>query len=106
MSSLQQLTDQTKKLTKKFPGSGWKAETRFVDLVEEIGELANAILVKEKRKSKKRQKSEIADSLCDCLYNILILSDIYKIDLDKEYQQVLKQIELRIKKGEFDDLWV
>jgi len=101
MTDLKQLIEKTKTLTKKFPVPQWSAETRFVDLVEEIGELANAILVAEKRKTKKRQKAEIADSLCDCLWNIFILADIYKIDLDKEYQKVLKQVAARIKKGDF-----
>jgi len=102
MKTLRQLIKQTKKITKKFPDPHWKAETRFVDLVEEIGELANAILVAEKRKSKKRQKAEIADSLCDCLWNIFILADIYGIDLDSEYQTVLKDVEKRISQGDFN----
>lgn len=104
MKSLNQLVIQTKNLVKKFPGPHWNPETRFVDLVEEIGELANAILVKENKKSKQRQKSEIADSLCDSIFNIFMLADIYKVDLDKEYQQVLKQVEKRIKAGKFEHI--
>jgi len=104
MKTLSQLIQQTKKITKKFPGKEWQAETRFVDLIEEIGELANAILVKEKRKSTKRQRAEIADSLCDCLWNIFILADIYNINLGSEYQKVLNNVAKRIKKGEFDYL--
>jgi NTP pyrophosphatase (non-canonical NTP hydrolase) len=101
MKSLNQLVTQTKNLVKKFPGPHWNPEVRFVDLVEEIGELANAILVKENHKSKKRQRAELADSLCDCLFNIFMLAEHYKIDLDQEYQQIMKQVSERIKKGDF-----
>jgi len=31
MKTLSQLIQQTKKITKKFPGKEWQAETRFVD---------------------------------------------------------------------------
>ena len=101
MRSLNQLVTQARNLAKKFPGPHWNPEVRFVDLVEEVGELANAILVKEKHKSKKRQRADLADSLCDCIFNIFMLADNYQIDLDKEYQQALKQVRERIKKGDF-----
>ena len=104
MKSLNQLIIQTKNLVKKFPGPHWNPETRFVDLVEEVGELANAILVTENKKSKKRQKSEIADSLCDSIFNILMLADHYKVDLDQEYQKVLKEVEDRISQGKFEHI--
>jgi len=71
-------------------------------LVEEIGELANAIQTTEGYKSKKRKKSEIADSVCDVLYEILMMASTYNVDLDKKYPKVLKQLEKRIKAGEFD----
>lgn len=71
-------------------------------MVEEIGELANAIQTTEGYKSKKRKKSEIADSVCDVLYEILMMASTYNVDLDKKYPKVLKQLEKRIKAGEFD----
>lgn len=101
MKSLNQLVNQTKGLAKKFPGPHWSAETRFVDLVEEVGELANAILVAEKKKSKKRQRADLVDSLCDCLFNILMLAEIYKVDLDIEYQKMIKNLAKRIQKGDY-----
>jgi len=33
--------------------------------------------------------------------DLLILADCYKIDLEKEYLMMLKRLEKRIKKGEF-----
>lgn len=80
----------------------WKAHNNFAAMVEEVGELANAIQVKEGFKSKKRKKAEIVDSICDILYELFRIAKWYKIDLDKGYPLVLKQIDKRRLNGEFD----
>ncbi|MEX0621537.1 MAG: MazG-like family protein [Candidatus Woykebacteria bacterium] len=85
------------------PGNeSWGVHTRFVELIEEVGELANAIQTEEGYKTKNRKKSEIIDSICDVLWEILLIAGIYKIDLNKEYPKVIKQINERREKGEFD----
>ncbi len=80
----------------------WQVHNNFAAMVEEVGELANAIQVEEGFKSKKRKKAEIADSICDILYELFRIAKWYKLDLDKEYSLVLKQINNRRKQGEFD----
>ena len=53
--SLNELKKQTKLEADKMPNAiPWTIHTRFVELVEEVGELANAIQTEEKFKSKKR----------------------------------------------------
>lgn len=83
------------------PSKNWTIHTRFVELVEEVGELANAIQTDEGFKSKKRKKSEVTNSLCDILYEIFLIADHYDVDLDKEYPLVLEEIEDRRKSGQF-----
>lgn len=80
----------------------WKAETRFIDMVEEVGELANALMVEHGFKGENRRRAELVDSICDILFDLLILANHFKVDLNKEYPKVLKQIEERTKRGEFD----
>ena len=101
-NTLNQTMEETKKVASKMPSEHWKIHNRFTELVEEVGELANAIQTDEGFKSKKRKKSEITDSVCDVLFELLLIADHYKIDLDKKYPAVLKQIDERRKKGEFD----
>jgi NTP pyrophosphatase (non-canonical NTP hydrolase) len=100
--SLNKLKEKTQKVTSKIPNKNWTIHTRFVELVEEVGELANAIQTDEGFKSKKRKKSEVINSVCDILFEILNIAVYYKIDLDKEYPEVLKEIDQRRKSGEFD----
>src|SRR4030042_1091249 len=95
--NLRQLTAITKKVTKKFPGKQWKSEVRTLDLVEEVGELCNAILVEEGHKGRKRAKAELSDSVVDVLFDLLLIADLYKIDIDKEYSKMIKEIMKRKK---------
>lgn len=101
---LNEAVKQTRKVKDQMPGEPWGIYQRFNDLVEEVGELANAIQVKEGWKTKNRAKSELVDSVCDVLYSILLVSDHYKVDLEKEYPKVLKGLKQRIKEGDFDHI--
>ena len=101
--TLNQAIKETEKVCKQFPNpKKWTTHHRFVELVEEVGELANAIQTTEGYKSNKRKKSEIIDSICDVLYEVFMMASMYSVNLDKEYPLVLKQLEKRIKAGEFD----
>jgi NTP pyrophosphatase (non-canonical NTP hydrolase) len=100
--NLSEAVSKTKKVSDLMPGEKWGIYQRFNDLVEEVGELANAIQVKEGWKSENRAKSELVDSICDVLYSIFCVAAIYDIDLEKEYPKVLAQIEARRENGDFD----
>lgn len=49
---------ETKIVADKFSNENWSIHTRFVELVEEVGELANAIQTEEGFKSKKEKNSK------------------------------------------------
>lgn len=101
--TLKQLTAKTIAISKKFPRQ-WDKKTRFVDLVEEIGEIANALLVEDRQKPKRvlHPGNSLADSLSDTLYDLLILAHQYGINLEKEYSAMLERLEKRIEGGEFN----
>lgn len=104
--SFKKLTQESKKIARNFPRKfQWKGKERLIDLMEEVGELANAILVYEKNKPKKVlfKGNSIADALCDILFDLLLLADYYGIDLGEEYPQMLERLRERIKKGEFKE---
>ena len=102
--NLNEAVKKTREVVSQMPGKPWGAQQRFTDLVEEVGELANAIQVQEGWKTKNRAKSELIDSVCDVLYSIFDLAAIYGIDLDQEYPKVLAQIDTRRKSGDFDHI--
>lgn len=103
MKSLNNYKDETWKLANSMPNnSSWTIHNRLAELMEEVGELANAIQTDEGFKSKKRKKSDLTDSVCDVLFEVFSIAAYYKVDLDKSYPEVLKQINDRRKSGEFD----
>ena len=90
--------DRSKKLSK---------EERFMDLVEEVGELAQAMLIVDRRKltsdpKKQKTSEDIADALCVVLFDLILLADDYELDLEQEYRQTLKRMRERLEEGEFD----
>jgi NTP pyrophosphatase (non-canonical NTP hydrolase) len=84
-------------------GKKWGPEARFIDLVEEVGELANAILVKENIKTRKKRSSDLADSIADVLYNLILLAHLYGFELDKIYEEMLDELKKRVENKEFSD---
>ncbi len=102
--NLNEAVRKSKEVSENMPGQKWGIYQRFNDLVEEVGELANAVQVKEGWKTKNRSKAELVDSVCDVLYSIFCIAAIYDVDLEQEYPKVLDQIDTRRKKGDFDHL--
>lgn len=102
--NLNEAVEKTKQVSDQMPGKPWGVYQRFNDLVEEVGELANSIQVREGWKSKNRSKAELIDSVCDVLYSVFCIAAIYNIDLDKEYPKVLDHIDKRRKSGDFDHI--
>lgn len=98
----QELIKQTKKVHRKFPRK-WDKKTQFINLVEEIGELANAILLKSSDKPEKRRRADLEDSFADLLFALIVTAEEYEIDLEKSLKQTLDAIEKRQKKGEYSD---
>jgi NTP pyrophosphatase (non-canonical NTP hydrolase) len=99
---LKKLINKTLEVRDRF-GNKLGRKNRFIDLVEEVGELANAMLLYDKVKPdrhKKGTKDEIADSLVDVIYNVILLADHYKINLDKEYLKMLKDLQKRANMNE------
>ncbi|MFC1654081.1 hypothetical protein ACFL1M_04505 [Patescibacteria group bacterium] len=100
-----ELIDKTRDLNKKFKKS-FSKQDRMMDLMEEVGELSQAMLIVDGKKltndpKKQKTRKDIADALCDVLYDLVLLTDDYEIDLGKEYKQMLERLEKRIDKGEF-----
>ncbi len=101
---LKELTKETVKVNQKFDNwKAWDNNIRFIDLVEEIGELANAVLTKQRAKGNKPgwQKEGFKDSLCDVLYDLLVLAEQNDVDLEKEYLEMLERLKKRIENGEW-----
>lgn len=103
------LINQTKELNQVFSKRSRKLtiDERMLDLMEEVGELAQAILIVEKKKltsdpAKQRTKADIANALGDILFDLVLVADEYQLDVFAEYDKVLEELRQRTESGEFD----
>ncbi len=90
--SLSQWTARTASVLTAFPS--WTAEVRCLDLTEELGELARAVLVAEGRKSTGLEEP-VSQALCGVLFDVFALADQYQVDLDVQYGDQLAQLAAR-----------
>ncbi len=95
---------EDKRLIKKFgknSSSKEKILARMVKLTEEVGELADEILVlngdQRKEKLNKQNKNNLADEFADVIITTLLLAKRVDINIEKALSQKIKKINKRYK---------
>ncbi|GEM_PF-6576706 len=104
--SLRELIDETAELERVFANK-YDARDQYMDLVEEVGELSQAMQITAGRKhtndpAKRRTQEDVVDALCDVMFQVLRLSRHLGVDLPAEYEKVLERIKERSRRGEFE----
>lgn len=102
---LKLLQQKTQEINQQFPVNFTK-EQLMVDIAEEVGELAQAILIVEKMKfttdpKKVRSINDVANALGDIMFDLLVMAEKYGLDMEQEYVKVLEELQGRIMAGEF-----
>lgn len=101
---LSDLLKKANKVYEQFPNK-WDGKTELVNLIEELGELANAVLIREGEKgekSEKRRRAELEDSFADVFLALAMLADKYDVDVEHAVLKALGEIEERQKRGEYE----
>jgi len=70
----------------------WPVEVRCLDLAEEVGELARAVLAAEGHKGTTAPVEEVAEALCGVLVDVFALADHYHVELDELYPHLLARL--------------
>ena len=102
---LDDLISETMRVYQMFPNK-YDERDSYMDLVEEVGELSQAMQISSGRKhtndpKKQRNQEDVEDAICDVLFQLIRLADQLGVDLEEEYPKVLKHIEKRLNSGEF-----
>jgi NTP pyrophosphatase (non-canonical NTP hydrolase) len=94
----QQLQQQSSELLDKIdsrrPDKMHNAETTFIHLVEELGEIARQ-LTNEKIGRDKLNKEKLSEEIADCMIFLSKLSDNYNLDLEKAIENKIKKLKER-----------
>ena len=97
--SLEQYQKEVAELVKKF-NFNWSAYVQYIHLVEEVGELGEALTVKQgDRKAGSGEKAladheDIEEEIGDVLFSLIDLTNRYNLSLDK----IMKNTFLRYQK--------
>ncbi len=98
--TFQQIVQEVKEVGEKFPNR-WDLKTHYIDLVEEVGELGNAVLIETGSKSTKRQRAELKDSFADVLFELILMADEAGVDLEEVISQMLTELKIRQENKEY-----
>ena len=90
-------------LEKKKYGRSWTNAEIALGFVGDVGKLAKLVLAKEKIREIPDADEKIEHELSDCLWSVLVLADIYKVDLGGGvFMENMQKLEQRIKEEEND----
>lgn len=90
------------KMKERYPDTEWSPEIFMMDLIEEIGELSNALLCTLGHKFPHRQKSDLGDAFFDVLFDLFLLANRVGVDVEKEWKKGISNLLQRLDNGEFD----
>lgn len=80
----------------------WGPKEYTMGFVGDLGDLIKIVMTKENLRSSKNADDvdgKLAHELADCLWSVLVLSEHYGIELEKEFLQTMDGLEKRIVKA-------
>jgi len=78
------------------------ADSRVLDLVSEVGELAKDVLKMSDYGRKNFEKGDAADELGDIFFSLINVANYFGVDLDEAVNASMNKYSKRIEKGSVD----
>ena len=79
-------------------GRAWTREEVALGFVGDVGDLMKLILAKNGVRAIPDAEQKLAHELADCLWSVLVLSQMYGIDLECAFLQTMDNLEQHIGK--------
>jgi NTP pyrophosphatase (non-canonical NTP hydrolase) len=73
-------------------------QSTMIHLTEEIGEIARQI-TSEYHRPEKFDKENLGTELADAMVYIILLSELYKINISREMEEVINRLNTKIKEA-------
>lgn len=77
-------------------GVTWNEQALMAGFVGDVGDLSKIIMAKHGLREMKDIDQKLAHELSDCLWSVLVLASKYDIDLSKEFQKTMSELDSRI----------
>lgn len=91
-----EIRDKYDKLNKQKRGVTWDEQQLMAGFVGDVGDLSKIIMAKHGLRAMEDIDQKLAHELSDCLWSVLVLANKYNIDLIKEFQKTMAELDDRI----------
>ncbi|MHA1238501.1 MAG: nucleotide pyrophosphohydrolase [Candidatus Odinarchaeia archaeon] len=97
MSCFKKIQEAVNKWITQFEEEYWPPLSMLAAVIEEVGEVAREINNLEGFKPKKctEKEGKLGEELADLIFSIVCIANYYKIDLDEEFERIMKKYNNR-----------
>jgi NTP pyrophosphatase (non-canonical NTP hydrolase) len=83
----------------KHYGSAWTNEELALGFVGDVGDLVKLVMAQSGRRNIPDSESKLAHELADCLWSVIILAEVHRIDLETAFLKTMDELDGYIKTG-------
>ena len=101
---LSQLSDRALQIREHFAaaeraraGRPWTREEVMQGFVGDVGDLMKLVMAKSGVRPIPNPDQKLAHELSDCLWSVLVLAQLYDVDLEKEFLRTMDGIEAKLR---------
>ena len=84
-------------LEQKKYGRAWTNEELALGFVGDVGDLAKLVMAREGMRDLPDAENKLAHELADCLWSVLILAQMYHVDIERAFLQTMDELEQHIR---------
>lgn len=88
-----QIRDQYVIKEQNLYGTPWNSEEIALGFVGDVGDLAKLIMAENGRRNIQGSKDKLEHEMADCLWSIIVLSQLHEIDLEKAFLNTMNELE-------------
>jgi len=86
------------KKEKQLYGSPWTREEIALGFVGDVGDLAKLVLAESGKRNITNSKEKLGHELADCLWSIIVLSELHDIDLETSFMKTMEELKSHLLK--------
>src|SRR5258708_22890854 len=88
--------DRYEELEKDRYGKAWTGEQLMQGFVGDVGDLAKLVMAKNGYRDIEGVDVKLAHELADCLWSVLVLANVYDIDIEQAFLRTMDDLEKQI----------
>jgi NTP pyrophosphatase (non-canonical NTP hydrolase) len=87
------IREQYAEFEKQNYGAAWTSEEIALGLVGDVGDLTKLVMAENGRRHIPNSKNKLEHELSDCLWSLIVLADLHKVDLEKSFLETMDNLE-------------